>query len=260
MDGTATNTGSSGSPAEEPPKRAIGRYRWAMPSGAELRAVTCRGCGIEFRSHRRSVVYCCDICGLMSAALRSSEPYCFSCSSRIQAFHSDSRTALTPEQYWEVHSQFEPTHRVCLRAALDREVGEARQGCRCKACRRDRGELLDLNHAPSRTSRNAKKRSASSTYLRNRILILERDAWVCQICRLPLDRDASVVDDLYPQVDHILPVSLGGNDELSNLRAAHRWCNWVLGDSMADRSVRAAAHARFATRFPAHVIENLDPR
>ncbi|MBD8485936.1 HNH endonuclease [Frigoribacterium sp. CFBP 8759] len=52
--------------------------------------------------------------------------------------------------------------------------------------------------------------------------MLKRDAWTCQICQLPIARDAHVHDDLSPAVDHIIPRRDGGGDELENLRAAHR--------------------------------------
>ena len=85
-------------------------------------------------------------------------------------------------------------------------------------------------------------------------MVLERDGWTCQICGLPLDREASVIDDLYPQVDHILSVAWGGGDELENLRAAHRWCNLALSDGFErgheEDAVRDAARNRFSDRYP----------
>lgn len=226
-----------------------------MTGVRELREEACRGCGVTFWSHLRSVVYCCQACSFLSPLLRRPDPHCYLCGSSIETLDPTSGEALTREQYWEVHPKFELTHRACLRAAVDRDEGEARRKCRCKSCQRERAALSPAENLPSRPSRKKRRRVASPTYLRNRLAVLERDSWICQICDLPLARDAAVIDDLYPQVDHIMPLAAGGNDEQDNLRAAHRWCNWALGDSQMDRDVRVAAHARFASRMPALVAK-----
>ena len=58
--------------------------------------------------------------------------------------------------------------------------------------------------------------------LENRKALLERDGDVCVLCGQILDKP------LYSQeteVDHIMPVSKNGGNELSNLRLVHRYCN-----------------------------------
>lgn len=76
--------------------------------------------------------------------------------------------------------------------------------------------------------------------------MLERDDFVCQICGLPTDPDASPSADTYPTVDHIIRVVDGGEDDLDNLRTAHKWCNTASSASIfGDGWVRERAHARF---------------
>lgn len=53
-----------------------------------------------------------------------------------------------------------------------------------------------------------------------RLWILERDSYLCQICKLRSATD----------VDHIWPRRLGGEDHVSNLRAACGMCNKTKGD------------------------------
>lgn len=221
-----------------------------------MREVACRGCGIVFQSHRKNVVYCGDACRLLSPPLRSAHPHCYVCGAELHAVDAESGRALTPEQYWQLHSDFEPTHRGCLREMLDREEGDARRACSCEACQRERGQPYRAAVSAARSARRRTHGRALSPELRrNRPAVLERDNWICQICGLPLDREASVVDDLYAQVDHVTPAAFDGEDEMENLRAAHRWCNWALRDSLMETEVRMAAHVRFAARFPAELIE-----
>jgi len=58
--------------------------------------------------------------------------------------------------------------------------------------------------------------------------ILERDGWRCQIpgCkRRPIRKDAAYPHPRSKSIDHIVPLSLGGDDTAVNKRAAHLGCN-----------------------------------
>lgn len=71
-------------------------------------------------------------------------------------------------------------------------------------------------------------RQSRWSYRQMKSHILERDSWVCQLCRLPIpkDQDYDPYDcDLYPSIDHIVPRSEGGTDDDWNLQAAHWICN-----------------------------------
>lgn len=71
----------------------------------------------------------------------------------------------------------------------------------------------------------------------NRLAIYERDGWICQLCSEPVDPSVPVNTRWDATLDHIVPVSRGGDDSLGNLRLAHRRCNAVRGDL---KNVRAA--------------------
>lgn len=74
-----------------------------------------------------------------------------------------------------------------------------------------------------------RQRTFGLTWL-DRMAIFAADNWQCQICREPVDYTADPLSDWYPSLDHIVPRSHGGSDDISNLRTAHRWCNSVRGD------------------------------
>lgn len=76
---------------------------------------------------------------------------------------------------------------------------------------------------------NRRNTSYGLTWL-DRMALFARDDWSCQICSEPVDYSADPLSDWYPTIDHIVPRSKGGGDELENLRCAHRWCNSVRGD------------------------------
>lgn len=49
--------------------------------------------------------------------------------------------------------------------------------------------------------------------------IAERDGWTCHICCRPY------MPDQRWEVDHDVPISKGGTNDMANLRLAHRDCN-----------------------------------
>lgn len=62
--------------------------------------------------------------------------------------------------------------------------------------------------------------------------LVERDREICQLCGLAVDwsdftikNGIKICGNMYPSVDHIKPISLGGLHSWGNVQLAHRWCN-----------------------------------
>lgn len=55
--------------------------------------------------------------------------------------------------------------------------------------------------------------------------IFRRDEWVCQICLAKVDQDVVWPHKLSATLDHIIPLSRGGDHVASNVRLAHWGCN-----------------------------------
>lgn len=55
--------------------------------------------------------------------------------------------------------------------------------------------------------------------------IAERDGWRCQLCGGRVSKTRTFPDPLAASLDHILPVSLGGSNEPSNVQLVHLRCN-----------------------------------
>lgn len=62
-----------------------------------------------------------------------------------------------------------------------------------------------------------------------RLLVLERDGWVCQICQQRIPRNAHRDDPQAAQVHHTGDRRLTGDDP-AHLQAAHRLCNQRAGE------------------------------
>lgn len=59
--------------------------------------------------------------------------------------------------------------------------------------------------------------------------IFERDGWVCQICLEPIDPTVKKPDTRCASIDHVVPISLGGEHSRANVQAAHLVCNLIKG-------------------------------
>lgn len=54
---------------------------------------------------------------------------------------------------------------------------------------------------------------------------IARSQPACHICGQPIDYTLPHLDPMAYVVDHLVPLSRGGSDDLSNKAAAHRSCN-----------------------------------
>lgn len=62
--------------------------------------------------------------------------------------------------------------------------------------------------------------------------VFDRDRWVCQLCNEPVDRDVEYPDPGYRSLDHIVPISKGGEHSRRNTQLAHLGCNVAKSNRM----------------------------
>jgi 5-methylcytosine-specific restriction endonuclease McrA len=79
----------------------------------------------------------------------------------------------------------------------------------------------------------ARKKGVPSQYY-TRQQLFDRDGYDCYLCNLPVDLTANHVVgqpgwELYPHIDHVIPLALGGHDTLDNVKITHAKCNMVKG-------------------------------
>jgi 5-methylcytosine-specific restriction endonuclease McrA len=66
----------------------------------------------------------------------------------------------------------------------------------------------------------------------NKISVLDRDGWLCRYCRVALYIDDVPADrsDLRATLDHVVPVSLGGDHTYINVVVSCATCNSEKGN------------------------------
>lgn len=67
----------------------------------------------------------------------------------------------------------------------------------------------------------------------DRLHVFERDGWICYRCEQPTDPDTSPFDPISPTVDHVVPLSKGGEHTLANVRTCCLGCNSAKQDHAA---------------------------
>jgi 5-methylcytosine-specific restriction endonuclease McrA len=132
--------------------------------------------------------------------------------------------------------RFGHTHRADYGAALCKRCGaeftkrSASHALCSKACR-DR--FFTGNHW------HRAKRHGVARERVNRLAVFERDGWICQLCGRTTDaRLSGTYEGLAPELDHCIPLALGGPHTYENVQCACRACNnskgatmWVRGRS-----------------------------
>lgn len=92
-------------------------------------------------------------------------------------------------------------------------------GC-CTECTNKRKRMANKAH-------EKKRRAALRTVATEAVVdikVFERDKWKCKICGIKLQKEFIYRDDA-AEVDHIVPISLGGPHSYTNTQAACRKCN-----------------------------------
>lgn len=81
-------------------------------------------------------------------------------------------------------------------------------------------------------AKRARKAGATVVELFDRTDVFVRDDWTCQLCHLPVDVMASPFDPAAPTVDHVVPLSRGGEHTLANAQTACLRCNSIKSDHL----------------------------
>ncbi len=97
----------------------------------------------------------------------------------------------------------------------------------------DYGKLI---RRQGKTRRRARQRNAK-TEIVDPLVVAKRDKYKCHICRKRVNMDLDVQDSYSPTMDHLIPISLGGDNTYANIRLAHRICNSRKGNRAVNEQL-----------------------
>ena len=178
------------------------------PYSKIIPGATCERCGALFTARTTTQKYCSATCrveaGLIKQGCRNRN--CMNCGSSL-GYYS--------------------------RASLCTSCKDERHSVRRKMDRASRPKGMESHR------RRARKHGAEYEVI-DRDKVFERDNWMCGICGDPISKDATYPDLMSPSLDHIKPLSRGGDHLYSNVQASHFMCNSVKGAGSGDE-VRGAS-------------------
>lgn len=208
---------------------------------------TCKGCGIDFRPKRGDrLQYCTRGCSQKHAKsgkirkkpllCKVSFPSCLSCGLLFTS-KGGMRKCCSP-----ACSKAHQAVQMVLTCAQQKGA----EPLACKECGAafvpaygDKRRLFCSERCSHRLSRRIKKpmdraRKRAATIERvDPLKVFERDGWRCQIChKATPKRLRGKMVDLAPELDHIIPLSRGGEHSYRNTQCACRKCNGAKSDSI----------------------------
>jgi 5-methylcytosine-specific restriction endonuclease McrA len=72
------------------------------------------------------------------------------------------------------------------------------------------------------------------------LVLFELHAWICYVCKKPINKYLRVPHWAAATVEHIVPISKGGTHTWDNVAPAHLRCNLDKADSMLDNLLHNA--------------------
>lgn len=88
-----------------------------------------------------------------------------------------------------------------------------------------------MHHRDRLKRRGLKREQYVENVTRDRLM--ERDNWTCHLCGEKIPKSAQYPHPRYGSIDHIIPISLGGEHSYANTAASHLRCNIVKGNRAA---------------------------
>lgn len=76
--------------------------------------------------------------------------------------------------------------------------------------------------------------------------VFDRDGWICQLCNEPVDVSLKFPDRMSKSLDHIIPISRGGEHSRANTQLAHFGCNASKNDKLPEEFQDATGTRAYA--------------
>lgn len=192
---------------------------------------SCAGCGDLFKigaRDRNPRKWCSAACSASAYRLRNPE-------------YVERQKRLSAERHRKQYSK--PSHVLqCAHCGDSFTTSHKKMYC-SRSC--SNGAYAARRRSDGRAADMSAKRRALEVGVKiqagRRLAVLEADNWICHLCGLATNRDAVYPADDYPVIDHVVPLSKGGEHSPSNWKTAHSICNMRKGDmSLED----------YLTKFP----------
>lgn len=212
---------------------------------------TCKMCGAALQEHAsrgRPREWCSQACYQKERRRRQASPppkrLCGHCGVVIEGRSLSARFCSSQCSYASrgirLYAHLQPARPcvVCGEAFQPTRHPEARFCSKRCRDRRPRDRPRVRRYTDADRARDQRKQALRRGAATGRPVVLceigDRDGWQCELCGNPVDRWLEYPDPLSSSLDHILPVSLGGIHDPSNVRVTHLRCNIRRGNRIDE--------------------------
>lgn len=219
-------------------QRAYQRSRPPAPPKPPPPPACCEQCGETFQPRQRNTRYCSKRCINRASIARRvgtcSQPGCDQ-RRRTQGLCTTHYNQTFPDRHPKVMLACE----VCGTLVSRDKRNVKRYSTVCSSsCRNIL--TFGIAHAVEPydwalfAAHRAREAGARVVELFDRLEVFERDEWLCYLCGVETDSSADPLHPRSPTVDHVIPLSRGGDHSLANARCACLGCNSSKGTSIAS--------------------------
>lgn len=178
------------------------------------------------------------VCGFTTmkscVTLRHNQPECFLCK-HLEIKQRKEREKEIQAKQIEARRFYQPVKKVKVQRMTECKVcgsfffNDRKTYCSDECARKGANHYHDMKK---------RKRMRDSWTEESKTISLDklfdRDGGICWLCGKACDIEADPNSNNYPSIDHIVPISLGGKDEWQNIKLAHRICNSLRGNAVAE--------------------------
>lgn len=143
------------------------------------------------------------------------------------------------QTYWSDH--LVQLRAMQLRGYLKQKANPVAWGRRKKTVAKASGvwnKKNPLTRAEYTSKRRTLKRGAKIVEKVRRKIVFTRDTWICQLCMTPVNKSAKWPHLDSATIDHIIPLSVGGDESYANCVTAHLKCNSQKGNRTVPQQMR----------------------
>jgi len=203
----------------------------------------CKGCGKKFKAKRRvRSTFCTSACGNKFMAKVRSEVFALSRIAKRKAAMRCIAVLIEIAALKRIKRKNVKTNKNTVGIAYKKKCGCCKKefgfvqlkGGRpkyCEICRIVKNKLVKQKwNRIHKGKRRAKERCVRADKI-DPFDIFARDKWTCKLCGCKTPKvKRGTYDSDAPELDHILPLSKGGEHKISNVQCACRKCNQAKGD------------------------------
>jgi 5-methylcytosine-specific restriction endonuclease McrA len=189
----------------------------------------CETCARTFEPDKRETRFCSRACIIRVRKPKALKPkvqrYCIRCSAPLGGSARLFCTKACGDAVREQRCKVNHPERACEQCGkLFKPKSKASRAC-SETCIK----------ASKRWTKDHYRRARKHGVKRERFdprVVFDRDGWRCQIClKMTRPTKRKGWQPLAPSLDHIVPLSKGGEHTMQNAQCAHRICNVLKSDS-----------------------------